>query len=45
MILQLCDKLPSPMGQSSVDCGKLSSMPIVSFTVGGKVFDLSPKEV
>ncbi|KAL9320816.1 hypothetical protein ACSQ67_012655 [Phaseolus vulgaris] len=40
----LCDKLPSPMGQSSVDCGKLSSMPIVSFTVGGKVFDLSPKE-
>ncbi|KAG2395697.1 Aspartic proteinase [Vigna angularis] len=40
----LCDKLPSPMGQSSVDCGQISSMPIVSFTIGGKVFDLSPNE-
>ncbi|KAG4990129.1 hypothetical protein AAZX31_09G005500 [Glycine max] len=41
---ELCDKLPNPMGQSSVDCEKLSSMPIVSFTIGGKVFDLSPQE-
>ncbi|CAL0301145.1 unnamed protein product [Lupinus luteus] len=40
----LCDKLPSPMGQSSVDCGKLSSMPNVSFTIGGKTFDLAPEE-
>ncbi|CAL0309092.1 unnamed protein product [Lupinus luteus] len=43
-INELCDKLPSPMGESSVDCGKLSSMPIVSFTIGGKTFDLEPKE-
>ncbi|KAG5620656.1 hypothetical protein H5410_005874, partial [Solanum commersonii] len=41
---KLCERLPSPMGESAVDCGKLSSMPTVSFTIGGKVFDLSPNE-
>ncbi|XP_061336920.1 aspartic proteinase-like isoform X2 [Gastrolobium bilobum] len=43
-INELCDKMPSPMGESSVDCGKISSMPIVSFTIGGKTFDLAPQE-
>ncbi|KAI3456479.1 hypothetical protein Pfo_013142 [Paulownia fortunei] len=41
---QLCERLPSPMGESAVDCGSISSMPSVSFTIGGKVFDLSPQE-
>ncbi|XP_016500121.2 aspartic proteinase-like [Nicotiana tabacum] len=41
---ELCERLPSPLGESAVDCGKLSSMPTVSFTIGGKVFDLAPKE-
>ncbi|KAH0696250.1 hypothetical protein KY290_013604 [Solanum tuberosum] len=41
---ELCERLPSPMGESAVDCGKLSSMPTISFTIGGKVFDLSPNE-
>jgi phytepsin len=43
---ELCDRVPSPMGESAVECGKLSSgeMPIVSFTIGGKVFDLAPEE-
>ncbi|RDX63056.1 Aspartic proteinase A1 [Mucuna pruriens] len=41
---ELCDKLPSPMGESSVDCGRIFSMPIISFTIGGQVFDLSPQE-
>ncbi|XP_016560147.1 aspartic proteinase isoform X2 [Capsicum annuum] len=41
---ELCERLPSPMGQSSVDCGKLSGMPSVSFTIGGKTFDLAPEE-
>ncbi|PON91262.1 Aspartic peptidase [Trema orientale] len=41
---ELCDRMPSPMGESAVDCGGLSSMPKVSFTIGGKVFDLSPEE-
>ncbi|PQQ02961.1 aspartic proteinase isoform X1 [Prunus yedoensis var. nudiflora] len=41
---ELCERMPSPMGQSAVDCGKLSSMPSVSFTIGGKVFELTPNE-
>ncbi|CAN1242997.1 Aspartic proteinase A1 [Linum perenne] len=40
----LCDRLPSPMGESSVDCASLSTMPNVSFTIGGKVFDLAPEQ-
>ncbi|XP_057506748.1 cyprosin-like [Actinidia eriantha] len=43
-INELCDKLPSPMGESAVDCSSLSSMPSVSFTIGGKVFDLAPEQ-
>ncbi|XP_021769805.1 aspartic proteinase A1-like [Chenopodium quinoa] len=41
---QLCDRLPSPMGESAVDCSNLSTMPSVSFTIAGKTFDLSPEE-
>ncbi|KAK4588409.1 hypothetical protein RGQ29_019411 [Quercus rubra] len=41
---ELCDRVPSSMGESSVDCGNISNMPTVSFTIGGKVFDLSPQE-
>ncbi|XP_057728290.1 aspartic proteinase-like [Arachis stenosperma] len=41
---QLCDKMPSPMGESSVDCGDLSKMPTISFSIGGRTFDLSPDE-
>ncbi|XP_022720635.1 aspartic proteinase-like [Durio zibethinus] len=41
---ELCDRMPSPMGESAVDCRSLSSMPTVSFTIGGKVFDLDPEE-
>lgn len=33
------------MGESAVDCGGLSSMPNVSFTIGGRQFDLAPEEV
>ncbi|MQL87703.1 hypothetical protein Taro_020249 [Colocasia esculenta] len=39
---ELCDRLPSPMGESLVDCTSLPSMPNVSFTIGGKVFSLTP---
>ncbi|KDO62073.1 hypothetical protein CISIN_1g010230mg [Citrus sinensis] len=42
---ELCDRLPSPMGESAVDCSRLSSLPIVSFTIGGKIFDLTPDQV
>ncbi|XVF87769.1 hypothetical protein PTKIN_Ptkin18bG0147300 [Pterospermum kingtungense] len=41
---ELCDRMPNPMGESAVDCGSLSSMPNVSFTIGDKDFDLSPEE-
>ncbi|KAK8517285.1 hypothetical protein V6N13_092568 [Hibiscus sabdariffa] len=41
---QLCDRMPNPMGESAVDCKSISSMPHVSFTIGGKVFKLAPEE-
>ncbi|XP_019170050.1 PREDICTED: aspartic proteinase-like [Ipomoea nil] len=41
---EFCDRLPSPLGESAVDCGSLSSMPSVSFTIGKKLFELSPDE-
>lgn len=41
---ELCNRLPSPMGESAVDCAGLSTMPNVSFTIGGRVFDLSPEQ-
>ncbi|XP_061350629.1 aspartic proteinase A1-like [Gastrolobium bilobum] len=40
----LCDRLPSPNGESVVDCKTLSEMPNVSFTIGDKVFELSPEQ-
>ncbi|OMP04379.1 Peptidase A1 [Corchorus olitorius] len=43
-INDLCDRLPSPMGESVVDCKSLSSMPNVSFTIGGKIFELTPEQ-
>jgi hypothetical protein len=33
------------MGESAVDCGDISSLPVISFTIGGKTFDLAPEEV
>lgn len=41
---ELCERLPSPMGESAVECGSIPSMPKVSFTIGGKVFELAPQE-
>ncbi|RWR97350.1 aspartic proteinase A1-like protein [Cinnamomum micranthum f. kanehirae] len=43
-INQLCDRLPSPMGESAVDCSSLSTMPTVSFTIGGKKFALTAEQ-
>ncbi|KAJ6956242.1 hypothetical protein NC652_007364 [Populus alba x Populus x berolinensis] len=43
--LQLCDRLPSPNGESAVECSSLSSMPSISFEIGGKLFELSPEQV
>ncbi|KAG2331414.1 hypothetical protein Bca52824_002594 [Brassica carinata] len=41
---ELCDHIPSPNQQSAVNCERVSSMPIVTFNIGGKPFDLSPQD-
>ncbi|KAK6229750.1 hypothetical protein SCA6_018701 [Theobroma cacao] len=43
-INELCDRLPSPMGASAVDCNALSCMPNLSFVIGGRIFDLNPEQ-
>ena len=44
-VMQLCERLPSPNGESTVDCKSISSMPKVAFTIAGKSFELAPEEV
>ncbi|GLJ55150.1 hypothetical protein SUGI_1183710 [Cryptomeria japonica] len=41
---ELCDQLPSPNGQASMDYDKMSSMPAISFTIGDTKFDLTPEQ-
>ncbi|KAL5578779.1 hypothetical protein UlMin_011221 [Ulmus minor] len=41
---KLCDRMPNPLGESAVECDKVSTMPTISFTIGGKIFHLSPEE-
>eukprot|EP01018_Ginkgo_biloba_P024543 Gb_04762 [translate_table: standard] len=41
---QLCDRLPSPNGESVVDCDQVSSMPTLSFSIGSKTFNLTPDQ-
>lgn len=41
---ELCEKLPNPMGESAIDCNSIAGMPSVSFTIGGKKFDLTPEQ-
>ncbi|XP_072995082.1 aspartic proteinase oryzasin-1-like [Typha latifolia] len=43
-INELCEKLPSPMGESAVDCRSIASMPDVTFTIGGKKFELKAEQ-
>ncbi|XP_028763032.1 aspartic proteinase A1-like isoform X2 [Neltuma alba] len=43
-ILSNLNKACVKLGQALVDCGKIPSMPTVSFTIGGKTFDLSPND-
>ena len=39
-----CDLLPSPSGESTVDCSKLDTMPDVTLTLAGKDFVLTPQQ-
>ncbi|KAL6848679.1 hypothetical protein ACP4OV_021262 [Aristida adscensionis] len=43
-INNLCDRLPSPMGESSVDCASIKSLPDIAFSIGGKKFSLKPEQ-
>ncbi|XP_078431333.1 aspartic proteinase A1-like [Wolffia australiana] len=43
-VSELCERLPSPVGESVVDCGRLSYMPNISFTIGEKIFSLKPEQ-
>jgi len=41
---EVCKLIPSPNGESTVDCSTISSLPNVEITLGGKVFVLTPKD-
>jgi len=41
---QLCESLPSPMGESAIDCNSMSKMPNVTFTIGSRDFTLTPEQ-
>jgi len=43
-LYQACAAIPSPGGESAVDCDDLATMPNVQITLAGKVFTLTPKE-
>jgi phytepsin len=41
---QLCESLPSPMGESAIDCNSMLKMPNVTFTIGSRDFTLTPEQ-
>ncbi|KAJ0045100.1 hypothetical protein Pint_04086 [Pistacia integerrima] len=44
IIAEINHAIGAKNGTGAVDCGSLSSLPNVSFTIGGKTFDLSPEQ-
>jgi len=40
----ICDLLPSPNGESLVDCSTVSSLPNIAFVLNGKQFVLTPQQ-
>ncbi|WVZ96176.1 hypothetical protein U9M48_041845 [Paspalum notatum var. saurae] len=41
---QLCERLPSPNGESTVSCSQISKMPDLAFTIANKIFTLTPEQ-
>uniref|UniRef100_A0ACD5W2F3 Uncharacterized protein n=1 Tax=Avena sativa TaxID=4498 RepID=A0ACD5W2F3_AVESA len=41
---QLCERLPSPNGESSVSCHDIPKMPNLAFTIADKTFVLTPEQ-
>jgi phytepsin len=42
---QLCESLPSPSGESVIECDSISNIPDIAFTIGNKSFVLTPEQV
>ncbi|XP_028779491.1 aspartic proteinase isoform X2 [Neltuma alba] len=43
-INQLCERLPSPGGESTISCDGISQMPNITITIGDKLFNLTPEQ-
>jgi len=41
---ELCTLIPSPNGESTVDCGTIASLPNIIISLGGKAFPLTPAQ-
>jgi len=41
---KLCEKLPSPQGEATVDCDKISTMPDITITLAGHDFVLTAEQ-
>lgn len=41
---QLCESLPSPSGESIINCNSISTMPNITFTIGSQPFTLTPEQ-
>ncbi|KZV37482.1 aspartic protein oryzasin-1-like [Dorcoceras hygrometricum] len=41
---ELCESIPSPGGESLIDCNTISNMTNLTFTIGGKPHVLTPEQ-
>ncbi|XP_051146621.1 cyprosin-like [Andrographis paniculata] len=41
---QVCESIPSPGGESVIDCAVIPTLPTVTFTIGGKAYPLTPEQ-
>jgi len=44
LLEEICTVIPSPNGESTVDCSKVAGLPDVHITLNGKVFPLKPED-